>query len=51
MNVWNVWDEKVLDQVFNRPSGTSIDHVVRQFANEFRLKERRVNSSSRGIEN
>lgn len=32
MHVWNCWDEKVLDLVFKRPTGTSIDAVVRKFA-------------------
>lgn len=31
MQVWNCWDERVLDLVFKRPIGTSIDTVVRDF--------------------
>ncbi|CDW77247.1 UNKNOWN [Stylonychia lemnae] len=32
MQIWNVWDERVLELVFQRPKGTSIDAVVREFA-------------------
>ena len=32
MQVWNCWDEKVLEKVFKRPPGTSIDTVVREYA-------------------
>jgi len=32
MQIWNVWDERVLELVFKRPKGTSIDAVVREFA-------------------
>ena len=32
MQIWNCWDERVLDKVFKRPSGTSIDTVVREYA-------------------
>jgi hypothetical protein len=32
MQVWNCWDEQILELVFNRPSGVSIDTVVRERA-------------------
>ena len=32
MQIWNVWDERVLDLVFKRDPATSIETVVRKFA-------------------
>jgi hypothetical protein len=40
MKIWKVWDEKVLDLVFNRPIGTSIDNVVREYAKNVKIKQR-----------
>ena len=32
MQIWNCWDEKILDKVFKRPAGMAIDTVVREHA-------------------
>lgn len=34
MRVWNCWDELVLEKVFARGPGESIDSVVRKFVSK-----------------